>query len=123
MSSGVLFSIDNQYNIDIQRVTDFEESKCLENQFFMSDTEVDTNQNGYLREGEQILIAKLRRKKVMEDLAKLGFKAGCDAPKFAYYIVYGQPNVRNTPPSVYYEIEQTFEDMGWSFTGCPHENI
>ncbi|GAB2190816.1 hypothetical protein MAH1_24240 [Sessilibacter sp. MAH1] len=121
MSPGVLFTIDEKYNVESEKVDDFHDMLLLDNQYFMSQNEIDENPNGFIADGEHIVIAKMRRKKVIEDLEKLGFLPGCERPEYAYYIVYGQPNARDFPESHYYDIEQTFEDMGWEYTGCPHD--
>jgi hypothetical protein len=122
MESGVLFSIDDKYHVTVEKVADFDTHTLAESQYFIPEKDIQDNPNGFIRDGEQILIARLRRQKVIEDLAKLGLLPGCKPPEYAYYVVYGQPNVRNTPSSLYYEIEQTFGDMGWEYTGCPHNN-
>ncbi|WP_444937074.1 hypothetical protein ACJJIW_08195 [Microbulbifer sp. JMSA004] len=120
MKKGILFTVTENYNVEAEEVLESDVLNLTDFQYLMTQQERDDNPNGYLKDGEQIVIAKMRRKKVLADLAKLGLFPGCKAPEYAYYVVYGQPNVRNIPPSLYYEIEQTFEDMGWEFTGCPH---
>lgn len=120
MISGVLFTISEKYKIKYEKVDDFDDSELSENQYFMSEKEINENPDSYLTDGEHIVIAKMRRKRVLADLAKIGFKPGCPMPEHAYFIVNGQPNARNTPETYYYEIEHTFEDMGWEYTGNPH---
>ncbi|GAB2199365.1 hypothetical protein [Sessilibacter sp. MAH4] len=120
MSSGVLFTIDEKYKIKFEKIDDFDQALLAENQYFMSEQEISDNPDGYLTDGEHIVIAKMRRKRVLADLAKIGFTPGCPKPQHAFSIVNGQPNVRNTPETYYYEIEHTFEDMGWEYTGNPH---
>ncbi|GLS24572.1 hypothetical protein [Marinibactrum halimedae] len=120
MSKGYLFTIDERYRIEVKSVEKINHLILSDNQFFLDAHEKEVNPNGYLREGEHRVVAKMRRKKVLADLAMLGYFPGCKAPEHAFYLVYGQPNVQNFPESHYYDIEHTFEDMGWEFPGCPH---
>ncbi|WP_444959431.1 hypothetical protein [Microbulbifer sp. VVAC002] len=119
--SGLLFTIDEKYKINVEKVREFDPSKLTPLQYFLSDDEMKENPSGYLRDGEHRVIAKLRRVKVVQDLAKLGFTPGSPTPEFAYYIVAGQPSAYNYPETLYYEIRHTFEDMKWNYTGCPHD--
>ncbi|WP_226648457.1 hypothetical protein [Microbulbifer variabilis] len=115
----MLLTIDEKYRIGIEKVKGVDSCKITPLQYFLSDKEVKENPSGYLREGEHQVIAKLRRIKLVEDLAKLGLLLGSPAPEFAYYIIAGQPSAFDFPETLYYEIRHTFEDMGWEYTGCP----
>lgn len=119
-TKGVLFSIDESYKVTCENVIEFDPGRLSDTDYFMPQTEVMSNEYGYLRDGEHIVIAKMRRKKVVQDLQNIGYEVGCPTPENAWYIVAGQPNASDYPPSVYYEISHTFEDMDWEFNGCPH---
>ncbi|WP_413664540.1 hypothetical protein ACG1BZ_04370 [Microbulbifer sp. CNSA002] len=120
-SRGLLFTVDESYKIAAEWVTGVNADQVTPLQYYLSEEEVKGNPSGYLREGEHQAIAKLRRVKVVEDLAKLGFVPGSPTPPFAYYVIAGQPSAFNFPETLYYEIRHTFEDMGWEYTGCPHD--
>lgn len=119
---GILFSIDERYNVNIEKVSDFDPAMLASTDHFMPFKEALDGGSAHIRDGEYIVIAKMRRKKIIQDLSRLGYEVGCPVPENAYYLVAGQPNAQDFPPTIFYEIRHTFEDMGWEYTGCPHRN-
>ncbi|MGI9279949.1 MAG: hypothetical protein ACR2PX_10005 [Endozoicomonas sp.] len=116
---GFLFTIDSSYQISESLVESFKLEELTDNQLFMSVEQAEENPSGFVRDAHHQLVARLRRKKVVEDLAKLGYLPGCSRPDNSYELVLNCPNVSDEPESVYYEIRLTFKDMDWEYPGHP----
>lgn len=117
---GFLFKILPSYEVTVDEVSDFDRNTLSRADVFISRNEADDNPHSFVMDGKHLAISNQIRINVLEDLRKLGYEKGCAMPENAYYLIAGQPSVTTSPESLYYEIEKTFEDISWEFTGCPH---